>query len=225
MSIRSLTAVFLPTARKIKFFEAVEIKIMLNFLRVIDNPGIDIPLLSVLCSPMYAFTPDELAEMRCDSRKISLYASVCKYADTNDKAKKFVDELKILRDCACTNSVDSLISKACEITGFMSISLAVSGNDSALRNLELLREYARSFEKNGYKTLSDFISYTDKLIANKTNLDAFSQNDGDTTNAVRVLSIHASKGLEFPVCFLADITHQFNKNDLKTIFFLTVRQE
>lgn len=206
--------------KKSNFFEAVEIKIMLNFLRVIDNPGIDIPLLSVLCSPMYAFTPDELAEMRCDSRKISLYASVCKYADTNDKAKKFVDELKILRDCACTNSVDSLISKACEITGFMSISLAVSGNDSALRNLELLREYARSFEKNGYKTLSDFISYTDKLIANKTNLDAFSQNDGDTTNAVRVLSIHASKGLEFPVCFLADITHQFNKNDLKNDILL-----
>lgn len=82
---------------------------------------------------MYAFTPDELAEMRCDSRKSSLYSSVCEYAKTNDKARKFVDELKILRDCACTNSVDTLISKACEMTGFMSISLAVSGNDSALK--------------------------------------------------------------------------------------------
>lgn len=202
------------------FFDAVEIKIMLNLLRVIDNPGIDIPLLSVLCSPMYAFTPDELAEMRCDSRKSSLYSSVCEYAKTNDKARKFVDELKILRDCACTNSVDALISKACEMTGFMSISLAVSGNDSALKNLELLREYARSFESNGYKTLSDFISYTDKLIANKTNLDASSQNEGDSANAVRVLSIHASKGLEFPVCFIADITHQFNKTDLRNDILL-----
>lgn len=202
------------------FFDAVEIKIMLNLLRVIDNPGIDIPLLSVLCSPMYAFTPDELAEMRCDSRKSSLYSSVCEYARTNDKARKFVDELKILRDCACTNSVDALISKACEMTGFMSISLAVSGNDSALKNLELLREYARSFESNGYKTLSDFISYTDKLIANKTNLDASSQNEGDSANAVRVLSIHASKGLEFPVCFIADITHQFNKTDLRNDILL-----
>lgn len=205
---------------KSSFFDAVEIKIMLNLLRVIDNPGIDIPLLSVLCSPMYAFTPDELAEMRCDSRKSSLYSSVCKYAETNGKARKFIDELKILRDCACTNSVDNLISKACELTGFMSISLAVSGNDSALKNLELLREYARSFESNGYKTLSDFISYTDKLIANKTDLDASSQNEGDTTNAVRVLSIHASKGLEFPVCFIADITHQFNKTDLRNDILL-----
>ena len=205
---------------KSSFFAATEIKIMLNLLRVIDNPGIDIPLLSVLCSPMYAFTPDELAEMRCDSRKSSLYSSVCKYAKTSDKARKFLDELKILRDCACTNSVDNLISKACELTGFMSISLAVSGNDSALKNLELLREYARSFESNGYKTLSDFISYTDKLIANKTNLDASSQNEGDTANAVRVLSIHASKGLEFPVCFIADITHQFNKTDLRNDILL-----
>ena len=205
---------------KSSFFDAVEIKVMLNLLRVIDNPGIDIPLLSVLCSPMYAFTPDDLAEMRCDSRKSSLYSSVCKYAKISDKARKFVDELKILRDCTCTNSVDNLISKACEMTGFMSISLAVSGNDSALKNLELLREYARSFESNGYKTLSDFISYTDKLIANKTNLDASSQNEGDTTNAVRVLSIHASKGLEFPVCFIADITHQFNKTDLRNDILL-----
>lgn len=205
---------------KSSFFDAVEIKVMLNLLRVIDNPGIDIPLLSVLCSPMYAFTPDDLAEMRCESRKSSLYSSVCEYAKTNDKARKFVDELKILRDCACTNSVDALISKACEMTGFMSISLAVSGNDSALKNLELLREYARSFESGGYKTLSDFISYTDKLIANKTNLDASSQNEGDTTNAVRVLSIHASKGLEFPVCFIADITHQFNKTDLRNDILL-----
>lgn len=158
--------------------------------------------MSVLCSPMYAFTPDELAKMRCESRKSSLYSSVCEYAKTNDKARKFVDELKILRDCACTNSVDALISKACEMTGFMSISLAVSGNDSALKNLELLREYARSFESNGYKTLSDFISYTDKLIANKTNLDASSQNEGDSANAVRILSIHASKGLEFRFALL-----------------------
>ena len=124
---------------------------MLNLLRVIDNPGIDIPLLSVLCSPMYAFTPDELAEMRCESRKSSLYSSVCEYAKTNDKARKFVDELKILRDCACTNSVDALISKACEMTGFMSISLAVSGNDSSLKNLELLREYARSLRATATK--------------------------------------------------------------------------
>ena len=70
------------------------------------------------------------------------------------------------------------------------------------------------------KTLSDFISYTDKLIANKTNLDASSQNEGDSANAVRVLSIHASKGLEFPVCFIADITHQFNKTDLRNDILL-----
>lgn len=67
---------------------------MLNLLRVIDNPGIDIPLLSVLCSPMYAFTPDELAEMRCESRKSSLYSSVCEYAKQTIRQENLLMNLK-----------------------------------------------------------------------------------------------------------------------------------
>lgn len=199
---------------KSSFFDALEIKLMLNLLRVIDNPGIDIPLLSVLCSPVYAFSPDELSEMRADSRKENLYTSVCRYADKNSKAAAFVKQLKKFRDYSCTCSVDELISKVCETTGILSVILAVNGNASSVKNIELLRVYARNFEKNGCKTLSDFISFIDKLIENNANLDASSQSEGENTNQVKVLSIHSSKGLEFPVCFIAGISHRFNKRDL-----------
>ncbi len=200
---------------KESFFDAVEIKIMLNLLRVIDNPTLDIPLLSVMCSPVYSFTPDELALIRSDNMHASLYSAVKLYAEKDKKSAEFICELSAMREYSYTCSVDELIARVCEITSFKAVSLAVSGNDTSLRNLNLLREYARIYESNGYKTLSDFISYIDKLIENGTDLSASSANDSSGINSVRVMSIHSSKGLEYPVCFIADTGHQFNKSDLK----------
>lgn len=196
-------------------FEATEIKIILNLLRVIDNPTLDIPLLSVMCSPIYGFTPDELAQIRANDRYSNLYTSVKNFAKSNEKAALFLDELAKLRTFSYTSDVDKLIGKIYEVTGFSAITAAVKGGANPTKNLNLLREYARSFGSNGYKSLSEFISYIDKLIENKTELPASSNTDGETLNSVRVLSIHASKGLEFPVCFIADCAHLFNKTDLR----------
>lgn len=196
------------------FFDAVEIKIMLNFLRAVDNPTLDIPLLSVMCSPIYGFTLDELASIRSDNRGTSLYASVKSFARTNKKAADFISQLSQLREYSHTCSVDELILRVYELTSFRAISLAVSGNTLCVKNLNLLREYAAGYEKNGYKTLSDFISYIDRLIENGASLSASSANDAAGINSVRVLSIHKSKGLEYPVCFLADTARRFNKDDL-----------
>lgn len=201
---------------KDSFFDATEIKIMLNFLRVIDNPSLEIPLLSVMCSPVYGFTPDELAELRADNRCINLYTAVQKYAKQSPKTADFLAELAALREYSHTCSVDELIARVYEVTSFKAISLAVSGNDLCVKNLNLLREYASSYEANGYKTLSDFISFIDRLIENGTSLSASSANDSAGINSVRVLSIHMSKGLEYPVCFLADTAHRFNQNDIQS---------
>lgn len=196
-------------------FEAKEVKIILNLLRVIDNPALDIPLLSVMCSPIYGFTPDELSQIRADDRYSNLYSAVKNYSLKNDKTKEFITQLEQLKNYSYTCSVDELIGKIYDTTAIGSITAAVKGGESPMRNLDLLRIYARSFESNGYKTLSDFISYIDKLVENGTQLPAASA-DSDSLNSVRVLSIHASKGLEFPVCFLADTAKQFNKTDLKS---------
>ncbi len=196
-------------------FEAQEIKVVLNILRIIDNPTLDIPLLSVMCSPIYGFTPDELAQIRTNDRYSNLYSAVVKYALTNHKANAFIEELNSLRTYSYTCSVDDLIGKVYETTALGAITAAVKGGTSPARNLNLLRVYARSFEANGYKTLSDFISYVDKLIENGTELPG-ATSESDVLNGVRVLSIHASKGLEFPVCFIADTAKQFNKTDLRS---------
>lgn len=196
-------------------FEAKEIKVILNLLRVIDNPALDIPLLSVMCSPIYGFTPDELSQIRADERYSNLYAAVKKYSSKSAKAKEFLSQLEQLKNYSYTCSVDDLIGKIYDTTAIGAITTAVKGGEAPMRNLDLLRIYARSFESNGYKTLSDFISYIDKLMENGTQLPAASS-DSDSLNGVRVLSIHASKGLEYPVCFLADTAKQFNKTDLRS---------
>lgn len=196
-------------------FEAKEIKVILNLLRVIDNPALDIPLLSVMCSPIYGFTPDELSQIRADERYSNLYAAVKKYSSKSAKAKEFLSQLEQLKNYSYTCSVDDLIGKIYDTTAIGAITTAVRGGEAPMRNLDLLRIYARSFESNGYKTLSDFISYIDKLMENGTQLPAASS-DSDSLNGVRVLSIHASKGLEYPVCFLADTAKQFNKTDLRS---------
>ncbi|HCI59807.1 MAG TPA: helicase-exonuclease AddAB subunit AddA [Ruminococcus sp.] len=196
-------------------FEAKEIKVILNLLRVIDNPALDIPLLSVMCSPIFGFTPDELSQIRADERYSNLYAAVKKYSSKSEKAREFLAKLEQLKNYSYTCSVDDLIGKIYDSTAIGAITTAVKGGEAPMRNLDLLRIYARSFESNGYKTLSDFISYIDKLMENGTQLPAASS-DSDSLNGVRVLSIHASKGLEYPVCFLADTAKQFNKTDLRS---------
>ncbi|MBQ1815580.1 MAG: PD-(D/E)XK nuclease family protein, partial [Ruminococcus sp.] len=195
-------------------FDAQEVKILLNLLRVIDNPSVDIPLLSVMCSPIYGFTPDELAELRAQSRYSSLYQAVILYAKKSKKAESFLNQLGSLRAYSCACTVDELIGRVLEATALGAITSSVNGGESPTRNLSLIRAYARSFESGGTKSLSDFISFADRLKENGSALPA-SQDSKSSINGVRVLSIHKSKGLEFPVCFIAGTAFEFNHSDLR----------
>lgn len=202
------------TDKKENALASSEIKVMLNLLRVIDNPTLDIPLLSVMCSPIYGFTPDELADIRSQQKHTNLYSAVKACADTDSKARFFLSELEYYRTYAVTTTVDDLLGKIYDRTAFLSIAVAAEKSSTPEKNLWLLREYARKFEANGAKSLSDFVSYVDKLIENGTSLEVTSGSDGDALNCVSVLSIHASKGLEYPVCFLANTGKQFYMRDL-----------
>ena len=197
-------------------FESTEVKVMLNYMRVIDNPSLDIPMLSVLCSPVYGFTPDELCVLRAGHRRESLYASLTREARQNQKAANFLRELAGLRAFAATTSVDEFVTRLIETTSFDAITAAVRGGENPLVNLNLLRCYAKAYQANGYKTLSDFIWFIDRLIDSQTKLPTDAAVDADSLNGVRVLSIHKSKGLEFPVCFLAGTAKKFNKTDLRS---------
>ena len=195
-------------------FDSPEVKLMLNLLRVIDNPTQDIPLLSVLCSPVYGFTPDELAQIRAKNRYASLFAAVEAAQHICAGAAAFCGQLASLRACACVSTVDELIGRALELTSLGAVTCAVSGGDTPMKNLNLLRHFARGFESGGGKTLSDFVFYIDRLIDNGVELPSASGGDAGSLNGVRVLSIHKSKGLEYPFCFLAGTAKRFNKRDL-----------
>lgn len=192
------------------FLDAREIMIMTNFLSVIDNPALDIELLSVMMSPIFGFTPDDMTEIRVDSRYSTLYRAVLSKAeDGNEKCQSFVSQLKYYRDMSVTMPVCDLLNSIYERTGYPSIVSSMPNGEIALSNLRLLKEYAKNFESGSSKGLSRFVSYIMRLKEYGSDMSGAVDMTASNTNVVQVMSIHASKGLEFPVCIVANTARKF----------------
>ena len=192
------------------FFDLPEIKLVLSVLRVIDNPAQDIPLLSAMMSPMFGFTADDLAAIRTNCRKGSFYGAVIKASEEdNTKAQKFVETVNTLRTLSVTMTAEDFITTMYEQLGVIPICACMSG-DKAVNNLRLLTEYAAKFEQGVSKGLSAFVSYLDKLILSGSDLTAAEGGGEDVLNTVRLMTVHSSKGLEFPVCILAGTHKKFS---------------
>ena len=203
----------IPTVsdEKKKFFDENEIKVMLNLLRVIDNPLRDIPVLSAMMSPLFSFTPDEMAEIRAKYRRMPVYTAVKSFSAENKKCADFIAFIEKMRTLAVTTPVDRLISSIITLTGFDAVCEAL--NIFSGDNLLLLRDYAARYSESGYKTLTSFISYIDRMKDSEYSPDSSGASVDSDINAVRVLSIHASKGLEFPVCFICNTSAAFFNRD------------
>lgn len=194
--------------KKNGFFDNSEIVTMISLLNVIDNPVQDIPLISVMLSPMFPFDEDDLARMRCNNRKASIYALLKENYESDSKVKYFLDTLSQLRMLAVTLSVGELIRRALEITSYDSVVGAMSNGEKRVLNLQLLVNYAENYEANGGHGLTGFIRYVDKLRKNNFDLEdsnLVSEND----DAVRLMTIHGSKGLEYPVVFIMNTADTF----------------
>lgn len=192
------------------FLDAREIMIMTNFLSVIDNPALDIELLSVMMSPIFGFTSDDMTEIRVDSRYSTLYRAVLSKAEEgNKKCQSFVSQLKYYRDMSVTMPVCDLINSIYERTGYPSIVSSMPNGEIALSNLRLLKEYAKNFESGSSKGLSRFVSYIMRLKEYGSDMSGAVDMTASNTNVVQVMSIHASKGLEFPVCIVANTARKF----------------
>lgn len=196
------------------FFSSSEISVMLSILRVIDNPNQDIPLLSALMSPIFAFTPDEAARLRIDDRKSSLYACLLKAEAHNEKVADFLRFFRKMRFIAATCTSSELIRRILDETSFLAIVQAMDSGELRRSNLMLLIDYAKTYEKSGMLGLSGFIGFIDKLFINKKELEASSP-VSENADVVKIMTIHKSKGLEFPVCILAATDKEFNDEDIK----------
>lgn len=202
------------------FFEAAEISFILSLLRVLDNPVQDIPLAAVMLSPLFGFSAGELADIRASAKERleagetePLYRSVAVSADGGSKkAAAFLKKIESLRRLSLTLSAGELVRRVCEETGFDAIVGAMPDGGRRRLNVGLLCDYAEKYEAAGNLGLSGFIRFIDKVARTSGDL-ATAARPSENADIVRIMTVHQSKGLEFPICILADMQHAFNERD------------
>ncbi len=215
------------------YLDSWEISVMLNLLRVVDNPLVDIPVLSVLMSPMFGFTAGDIAEMESFVRRIRPNGGDPVYVKLNlllssyhragwelfAKAEEFMQTVVSLRQYISRAGVWELVTHIYNSTAFMAVMQASGNGKQKCANLRLLTEYIKSYEASSGGGLSGFLRYIDNLRSHKKDL-ASAATVSASADAVQIYTIHKSKGLEFPFVFLCRGTKGFNKQDLKrqTVF-------
>lgn len=194
-----------------EYLQSIEIETIMSLLRIINNPMQDIPLVTVMRSPIGNFTDNELIEIRMNDRNSNFYDALTK-TDT-PKVKKFLGLLEELREDEQYMALDEWIWNIYIKTGYMNyVSLMPNGN-LRVSNLKMLFERAKQYESASFKGLFNFINFIDKIKFNSEDLTS-AKIIGENENVVRIMSIHKSKGLEFPVVILAGTGKQFNFQDL-----------
>lgn len=198
------------------YFDALEIVTMLNYLRIIDNPYQDIPLLSVLKSPIVSVTDDELATIRIFHGEEDLFTCVCAYgAEGEDEGLKnklcqFLEQLEQFRQKMYYMPVHSFICHILDVTGYGDYIGVMPGGSQRSANMNMLVEKAYAFEQTSYTGVFQFVRYIEQLQKYEVEMgeaSLLSEND----DTVRIMTIHKSKGLEFPIVFVAGLGKRFNR--------------
>ena len=208
------------------YFSALEIVTVLNYLKVCDNPLQDIPLMGVLRSPIVGCTSQELAELRIQYPKGLLYESVTAYVGESSKTdflnekdflklklSNFLQLLEKVRNMAVYTPVHELILYVLKETGYGNYARALPGGEQRFANLTMLVEKAMDYEKTSYRGLFNFVRYIEQLQAYEVDYGEVNLTGAGNT-AVEIMTIHKSKGLEFPVVFVAGMGKQFNFQDM-----------
>ena len=198
------------------YFNTLEVETVLSMLAVIDNPMQDIPLAAVLKSPVVGMSDRELATMMADYRSCAdkgqdrgIYAAAVRWERLNG----FFEKLEQFRLLASYLPIHELIYRLYEETGYYDYVSVMPAGETRRANLDMLVEKASEYEKTSYKGLFHFIRYIENL--KKYNSDfGEASTVGEEDNTVRIMSIHKSKGLEFPVVFLAGMGKKFNRQDV-----------
>lgn len=195
------------------YADSIEVSTVLSLLKVIDNPQRDIELLSLMLSVIFNFSPDEMAEIRANKPNGNLYSAVIFAAENgNQKCKAFLETLKVYRRYAVTLTLPELISKLLIVTEILNIASAMKEGIRRKNNLLLLCNYAEQYSQNKNCSLSSFVKYITEQSKNNKIKSAVGEIDGDS---VKIMTIHASKGLQFPICIVANTTSRFNDQDAR----------
>ena len=205
------------------YFKTLEIEIILNLLKVIDNKRQDIPLISVMRSMIGNFTTQELVEIRSNDKEGTFFEALKKYMQTEDelseKIKQFLKKLDGWVEDMNNMSLDKLIWKIFVDTGYYDYMGLIPGGIQRQGNLRMLLDRAIEFEKTPLRGLFNFIRFVEKLKKADSDMGV-AKILGENENLVRIMSIHKSKGLEFPVVFIPSLGKGFNLMDLREKFML-----
>jgi ATP-dependent helicase/nuclease subunit A len=199
------------------YFETLEIEMFLNLLRLIDNKKQDIALLSVLRSPIGKFTVEDLIAIRLDSHATHMYLALEDYIKNNDndlskRLSAFWMQLGKWKDKSRFLPIDQLIWEIMLETDYFYFVGAMPGGIQRQANLRILLDRARQFQASTLKGLFNFVNFIDSLQSDRGDMGN-ARVLGEEDNVVRIMSIHKSKGLEFPVVILAGMGKQFNLQD------------
>ncbi|WP_026834408.1 helicase-exonuclease AddAB subunit AddA [Eubacterium xylanophilum] len=201
------------------FFDTREVALIMDVLRIIDNPLQDIPLVAVMRSPIYDFSDEELVFIRERNSSEYFYESVRHYSANEsadrvlvNKVADFLGDLEMLREIASTKTVTEVMETVFNISQIDYILMSMPGGEQKKANLELLMELAEEFDESSYKGIHQFVRYVEKVKKQKSDYGEASI-AGEGQNSVRVMTIHKSKGLEFPICFVAATGKRLLKND------------
>lgn len=193
------------------FFASMEIAVLFSFLQVIDNPRQDVPLIAVLRSPLFGFVPDELAALRSQQRTGDFYDALLLSEDGHSKA--FLAVLQSLRDSAAHLSVRELLSEIYRKCNVLGIFGAMHRGAERKENLLAFLELSEDFARTGRQGLFDFVRTLREQLASG---EAAAMQTTHASSGVRIMSIHKSKGLEFPVVILSDLARRFSNMDFQS---------
>lgn len=191
-----------------EYASSLEIETFTALLKIIDNPDSDIDLLTVLASPIFGFTDEELAKLRIGNREGTLYSVMIAAGQENAHADLFLRRIAQYRRLAVVLPLPTLISRLLYLTDYLNTVSAMEGGEKRRSNLLLLTTLAESYTADHDGDIKGFVRYVQKQS------DSGLRPGLSVGNTVRIMTIHSSKGLQFPVCFLAGVSTQFNTNDL-----------
>lgn len=210
------------------YFEATEIAIMMSLLRVIDNPYQDIPLASVLRSPIVGLNEEELAQLRIYNKRGSYWEAVETYmrssspdinSDLQDRLALFSEMLGNWRAMARQGSLSELIWQLYRDTQFYDFAGGLPGGKQRQANLRALYDRARQYEETSFRGLFRFLRFIERMMERGDDLGA-ARALGEQEDVVRLMTIHSSKGLEFPIVFIAGLSRHFNQMDIRKSYLI-----
>ncbi|MEK3887430.1 helicase-exonuclease AddAB subunit AddA [Bacillus sp. FSL K6-3431] len=208
------------------YFDATEVAIMMSLLKMIDNPDQDIPLAAVLRSPIVGLTEEDLAYIRLQSRKGGFYEAVkCfigssverNYEHARERVSSLFTSLRDWRSMARSGALSELIWQLYRNTGFYEFVGGLPGGKQRQANLRALYDRARQYEETSFRGLFRFLRFIERMRERGNDLGS-ARALGEQEDVVRIMTIHSSKGLEFPVVFVAGIARKFNMMDINSSY-------